>query len=204
MSEISGKWYQSLFWLLIICTVARTISNGEGDGMLYTLLWFVNVLATAVYGAVLLKMEHFSAHFRMAGLCKAASASVGIVSSAASYFLDGSLLVTLIILVVIVSAVVDIAGEYQEFAGHSEFARDRDVILSEKWLRLRQWYVGMLAGFAVGTVCSALLFLPGVIAMLACGIGLVVVSILKIVYVYRMAGLCQARRREEGSYDHDF
>ena len=191
MSEISGKWYQSLFWLLIICTVARTISNGEGDGMLYTLLWFVNVLATAVYGAVLLKMELFSAHFRMAGLCKAASASVGIVSSAVSYFLDGSLLVTLIILVVIASAAVDIAGEYQEFAGHAEFAHDRDVILSEKWLRLRQWYVGMLAGFAGGTVCSALLFLPGVIAMLACGIGLVVVSVVKIVYVYRMAGLCQ-------------
>ena len=65
MSEISGKWYQSLFWLLIVCTVARTISNGEGDGRLYTLLWFVNILATVVYGAVLLKMEHFSAHFRM-------------------------------------------------------------------------------------------------------------------------------------------
>ena len=204
MSEISGKWYQSLFWLLIVCTVARTISNGEGDGRLYTLLWFVNILATVVYGAVLLKMEHFSAHFRMAGFCKAASAVVGVLSSAVSYFLDGSLLVTLIILVVIASAAVDIAGEYQEFAGHAEFVHDRDVILSEKWLRLRQWYVGMLAGFAGGTVCSALLFLPGVIAMLACGIGLVVVSILKIVYVYRMAGLCQARRREEGSYDHDF
>lgn len=191
MSEISGKWYQSLFWLLIVCTVARTISNGEGDGRLYTLLWFVNILATVVYGAVLLKMEHFSAHFRMAGFCKAASAVVGVLSSAVSYFLDGSLLVTLIILVVIASAAVDIAGEYQEFTGHAEFAHDRDVILSEKWLRLRQWYVGMLAGFAGGTVCSALLFLPGVIAMLACGIGLVVVSVVKIVYVYRMAGLCQ-------------
>ena len=172
MSEISGKWYQSLFWLLIVCTVARTISNGEGDGRLYTLLWFVNILATVVYGAVLLKMEHFSAHFRMAGFCKAASAVVGV-------------------LLVIASAAVDIAGEYQEFAGHAEFVHDRDVILSEKWLRLRQWYVGMLAGFAGGTVCSALLFLPGVIAMLACGIGLVVVSVVKIVYVYRMAGLCQ-------------
>ena len=81
MSEISGKWYQSLFWLLIVCTVARTISNGEGDGRLYTLLWFVNILATVVYGAVLLKMEHFSAHFRMAGFCKAASAVVGVLFS---------------------------------------------------------------------------------------------------------------------------
>ena len=95
MSEISGKWYQSLFWLLIVCTVARTISNGEGDGRLYTLLWFVNILATVVYGAVLLKMKHFSAHFRMAGFCKAASAAVGVLSSAMSYLLDGSLLVAL-------------------------------------------------------------------------------------------------------------
>ena len=107
MSEISGKWYQSLFWLLIICTVARTISNGEGDGMLYTLLWFVNVLATAVYGAVLLKMELFSDHFRMAGLCKAASASVGIVSSAASYFLDGSIFLSVVLLEANIQHVLD-------------------------------------------------------------------------------------------------
>ena len=80
---------------------------------------------------------------------------------------------------------------------------DRDVVLSEKWLRLRQWYVGMLAGLAGGIVCGALMFLPGVIAALACGLGLFIVSIVKIVYVHRTAGLCQTRK-EEGEYDHSF
>ena len=198
MSEISGKWYQSLFWLLIICTVARTISNGEGDGMLYTLLWFVNVLATAAYGVVLLKMISLSAHFRMAGLCKVASAVIGILSVAVS-----ELSIAVVLIVVIMAAVVDIVGEYQEFSGHADFVCDKDLVLSEKWLRLRLWYIVMLAGLTGGVVCGVLLVLPGLIILLACGIGLVVVSIVKIIYVYRTARLCQVRDEEEVNYNYN-
>lgn len=148
MSEMSGKWYQSLFVLLVVCTVARTFSGGQGNGAFYTLLWLVNILGTAAYGAVLLKLGSFSDRFRLAGICKEVSAAVGAVSAVASYFLDNTLSIALLLTVVIVSAIVDIAGEYQEFAGHAGFVSDRDVVLSEKWLRLRQWYVGMLAGSA--------------------------------------------------------
>lgn len=203
MSEMSGKWYQSLFVLLVVCTVARTFSGGQGNGAFYTLLWLVNILGTAAYGAVLLKLGSFSDRFRLAGICKEVSAAVGAVSAVASYFLDNTLSIALLLTVVIVSAIVDIAGEYQEFAGHAGFVSDRDVVLSEKWLRLRQWYVGMLAGLAGGIVCGALMFLPGVIAALACGLGLFIVSIVKIVYAHRTAGLCQTRK-EEGEYDHSF
>lgn len=198
MRKMGKKWYRGLFWILIICTVAEAVFSGDGEGNPDTLHWIVNNLATAAYGVVLLKMISLSAHFRMAGLCKVASAVIGILSVAVS-----ELSIAVVLIVVIMAAVVDIVGEYQEFSGHADFVCDKDLVLSEKWLRLRLWYIVMLAGLTGGVVCGVLLVLPGLIILLACGIGLVVVSIVKIIYVYRTARLCQVRDEEEVNYNYN-
>lgn len=156
----------------------EAVSGGDGEGISDTLLWIVNNLTTADYGVVLLKMISLSAHFRMAGLCKVASAVIGILSAAVS-----ELSIAVVIIVVIMAAVVDIVGEYQEFSGHADFVCDKDLVLSEKWLRLWLWYIVILAGLTGGVVCSVLLVLQGLIILLACEIGLVVVSIVKIIYI---------------------
>ena len=89
--------------------------------------------------------------------------------------------------VVIVSVVINMIGEYYEFIGHTDVLRDVDRALSDKWFKLWKWYIGTFLGMIAGTVLAVIIPLIGMIVVLASTIGTLVVSIVKIVYVYKMS-----------------
>ena len=185
-TEEMGKWLKILFWLLIISTVAGIFITEETVEKVPA-LQLVSTLFVIAYGGVLLKMsacDPACGRYRTAGICKILSAAL----SAALSLLSGGTGVTafaLILLALLAAAALDIAGEYQELKGHAAVLQERDLLLSEKWLRLVKWYVGLLAGSAAGVILSALLPLAGVVLVLAAGVGIIVVSVVKIVYLYR-------------------
>ena len=71
--------------------------------------------------------------------------------------------------------------------GHTDVLRDVDRALSDKWFKLWKWYIGTFLGMIAGTVLAVIIPLIGMIVVLASTIGTLVVSIVKIVYVYKMS-----------------
>ena len=68
-----------------------------------------------------------------------------------------------------------------------------DLILSEKWRKLWRWYVGLLIAAAAGILILFMglmafaVLIIGAVVILAAAIGILVVGILKLVYLYRTA-----------------
>ena len=59
--------------------------------------------------------------------------------------------------------------------------------LSEKWLKLWKWFIRCMLGMIGSVILLLIAPFPGSILLLAASIGLAVVSIAKLVYLYRTA-----------------
>ncbi len=178
-----GKWLWVLFWLVIPSVIASIIGNDTVVG------WFpalripgliLNMLCMLAYGVILLRLSKEQEHYRIAGICMLVAA---VVSGISGLFTAGGLALVL----TLPAAVVAIVGEYQEYMGHGETLSGFDRWLSQKWFTLWKWYIGMYAAMFVSIVLMLIFPLLGLLVFLAAMIGLAVVSILKLVYLYRTA-----------------
>ena len=91
------------------------------------------------------------------------------------------------LVILIPAAIVALVGEYYEFTAHAAVLVGFDDILSDKWTMLWKWYVGFMVGLIASMVVLLVLPLLGLIAFAVSGIGLFVVGIVKLVYLYRTA-----------------
>ena len=82
-----------------------------------------------------------------------------------------------------------LVGEYFEYAGHAALTEPVSTGLSQQWERLWKWYIGMFLALMGSLVLSLLLSFVGFLLALAAAIGFWVVSIIKLVYLYRTAKL---------------
>ena len=189
-----AKWMRILFWLIIVSTVANLFTSENVTNAAPPLAsagQILNIAATAAYGVVLLKIASESMNYRNSAICRFITAAVAIavipISDNTEFFIA--------IPVVILSIVMDMVGEYYEFMGHAEVLRGADRTLSYKWLTLWKWYIGTFLGMIGGTVLAVMIPLIGLIVVLASTVGTLVISIVKIVYIYKTAGVfrnCQA------------
>ncbi|MFR6094486.1 MAG: hypothetical protein ACLUIW_03305 [Dysosmobacter welbionis] len=84
-------------------------------------------------------------------------------------------------------AVLELCAAYQEFYAHAEVLEELDPELAGKWRLLWKWWIGLLLGL-FGCIFLALISaILGLLAILADAIGLLVVGIVKLVYLYRTA-----------------
>ena len=67
--------------------------------------------------------------------------------------------------------------------------------LSGKWFKLWKWYLITFLGIFAGTILTVLIALLGMLVMLVCTIGTLIVSILKVVYIYKMANVLKKGMR---------
>ena len=85
--------------------------------------------------------------------------------------------------------VLELCAAYQEFYAHAEVLEELDPELAGKWRLLWKWWIGLLLGL-FGCIFLALISaILGLLAILADAIGLLVVGIVKLVYLYRTAKL---------------
>jgi hypothetical protein len=87
------------------------------------------------------------------------------------------------------AAIIALVGEYNEYMGHSAVLTGVDNELSEKWEVLWKWYIGLFLGMFGCILLMLIIPILGAIALIGAAIGLVVVGILKLVYLYRTAKL---------------
>ena len=150
----------------------------------------LQIACLVIYNLVLLKMSPAERRYRTAGICGMISAGMTVVL----LLIPGSgESVAWTALLAFPAAIVAFAGEYYEYTGHAEVLSGVDLILSEKWRKLWRWYVGLLiaavAGILIlfmGLMAFAVLII-GAVVILAAAIGILVVGILKLVYLYRTA-----------------
>lgn len=189
-----AKWMRILFWLIIISTAANLLTSENVTNAappLESAGQILNIAANVAYGVVLLKIASESMNYRNSAICRFITVAVAIavipISDNTEFFIA--------IPVVILSIVMDMVGEYYEFMGHAEVLRGADRTLSYKWLTLWKWYIGTFLGMIGGTVLAVMIPLIGLIVVLASTVGTLVISIVKIVYIYKTAGVfrnCQA------------
>ena len=82
---------------------------------------------------------------------------------------------------------VSLYSTYQEYQAHAEVLDGLDDELAENWRKLWKWEVGFLLGIVGCLHVDIISAMLGLMALIVVVIGLIVVSILKLVYLYRMA-----------------
>ena len=189
-----AKWMRILFWLIIISTAANLLTSEivtNAAPPLASAGQILNIAANVAYGVVLLKIASESMNYRNSAICRFITVAVAIAVIPISDNTESFIAIP----VVILSIVMDMVGEYYEFMGHAEVLRGADRTLSYKWLTLWKWYIGTFLGMIGGTVLAVMIPLIGLIVVLASTVGTLVISIVKIVYIYKTAGVfrnCQA------------
>ena len=81
---------------------------------------------------------------------------------------------------------VALYGEYSEYMAHAAVLADVDPELSDKWTNLWNWHVGLNIG-VLGSPFLVLIPVLGALILFGMAIGLIVVSVLKLLYLYQTA-----------------
>ena len=186
-APVLGKWLWIIFWLVIPSSIGSIMAHETTAKILPGLFipgQIINAICSLIYGAILLKLGSEEDRYRTAGIC---ALIAGASSALAAMINGGSDGATWILIFTIPAAIVAIVGEYNEYMAHSAVLSGVDNELSEKWEVLWKWYIGLFAGI-FGSILLMLIFpVLGAIAVIGATIGTVVVSILKLVYLYRTA-----------------
>ena len=186
-APVLGKWLWIIFWLIIPSTIGSIMAHETTAKILPELFMpgqIINAICSLIYGAILLKLGSEEDRYRTAGIC---ALIAGASSALAAIINGGSDGATWILIFTIPAAIVAIVGEYNEYMAHSAVLSGVDNELSEKWEVLWKWYIGLFLGMLGCIIVMLILPILGAIAILGCAIGTVVVSILKLVYLYRTA-----------------
>ena len=186
-APVLGKWLWIIFWLVIPSSIGSIMSHETTAKILPGLLMpgqIINAICSLTYGAILLKLGSEEDRYRTAGICAliagGVSAVVAIITGTAEE-------ATWTLLFTLPAAVVAMVGEYNEYMAHSAVLSGVDNELSEKWEVLWKWYIGLFLSMFGCIIVMLIAPVLGAIAILGCAIGTVVVSILKLVYLYRTA-----------------
>ena len=186
---VLGRWLWILFWLVIPSIIGAILENDTVKSIAPHIYIFGALLSAAcsiAYGCILLKLSSEEDRYRTAGICTLIPAALDVLVIA---FSGAGEAAGLLLFVTIPVAIVALVGEYYEYSAHSAVLRGVDDILSDKWINLWKWNVGFLAGMIGGIVLGLIIPILGVVALLVSGIGLIVVSIAKLVYLYQTANV---------------
>ena len=180
-----------LLWLVVPGTIAGFLSDEALSAHwpdLASLGEILGILCSVVYGLLLLSLAKVNGGYRAAGACTLFVVAAGVIvqvlgGSGDPHNVERSIALILTFL----SGVAALVGEYTECTSHAEVLEPVDLELSGKWRRLWKWYIGTYLG-SVGSIVVVMIFGPlGLLVMLASIIGMMVVAILKLVYLWRTA-----------------
>ena len=181
-SEVLGKWIWYLFLLVIPNTIGSVMTQESTWGACSVVIIIGNLLQSAcslAYGAILLKVAVEEEKYQTAG----AFVLIAAVGGLLTFGVDDS---GLTFLIGVLITIVNLYGQYFEYMGHASALQYVDDELSANWENLWKWDIGM----RIGMICSAFLVLVpliGILLLFGVAIGVIVVSILKLVYLYQTA-----------------
>ena len=189
-APLLGKWLWIIFWLIIPSSVASILTNQTVIQYLPGLNLpgqILNAICCAIYGISLLKLASVEEFYKKAGIFVLIAGGISAVDAIATGTAGAVQAPAWTWLLTIPAGIIALIGEYNEYMGHSAVLAGVDNELSEKWASLWKWYIGLFLGMLGCILVMLILPLLGALALLAAAIGVVVVSIKKLVYLYRTA-----------------
>ena len=189
-APLLGKWLWLIFWLIIPSSVASILTNQTVIQYLPGLNLpgqILNAICCAIYGISLLKLASVEEFYKKAGIFVLIAGGISAVDAIATGTAGAVQAPAWTWLLTIPAGIIALIGEYNEYMGHSAVLAGVDNELSEKWASLWKWYIGLFLGMLGCILVMLILPLLGALALLAAAIGVVVVSIKKLVYLYRTA-----------------
>lgn len=169
------KWFGILFKIVIVSVVINIIANFVGDNALFSLIACIAEVAISIaYAYVLYALSKTNEKYLIAAIILIA---VQVIDVVGNFFIAPTSNIKMIILSIVV-IVVGMWSEYNEFVAHAEVMEEYDPLMSEKWIKLWNWYVISVFVTLVG------LFVNNTITSIATII-VIVTSVLKIVYIYK-------------------
>lgn len=182
-----GKWLWILFWLVVPATIAGIMKNENimkvAPGV-YLAGQILNAACSVVYGAILLKLSSAESNYRTAGILTLITAGVSILSTV---LFGASEEPSWAQLIIVPAAVVGLFREYFEYKAHSCVLMGTDNDLSERWTKLWKWFIYCTIGIIGGAVLILFAPLIGAVLLIVALVGWAIVSIVKLVYLYRTA-----------------
>lgn len=184
-----GKWLWILFWLVIPQSLASLLTSDlfAGQPVLSSLGQIMQLIYLLGCGLVLLKLSSQIARYRTAGICFLVGGMINAAFSIIPVPAAGSALAVWGSLIIVAGGIFLMVGEYHEYMGHSELLEGVDWELSDKWRKLWKWYIGCFIALLSSIVVITFSPFLGLLVTLAAIIGLLVVLIRKLVYLYRTA-----------------
>ena len=185
-APVLGKWLWMLFWLIVPSSVGGILSEGllplgSGLKLIGSLL---GGGCSLVYALIILRLGSVHDRYRTGGICL-------VIGNAANLFLspfpESFANQGIYLMILIPFAIVSLVGQYHEFMGHSAVLIGIDREHSEKWEKLWKWNIGTYFAMIGCVLLTVIVPLLGVLGLLAAAIGIISVSILKLVYLYRTA-----------------
>lgn len=187
-APVLGKWLWLLFWLVIPSVLGNLMSNETVTEVLPGLRApgeVLNLLCMLAYGFILWQLRQLEDGYRTAAVCCAVSAVAGTLLEC----LRGTVEDGIVLLLILPVLGVKLYGTYREYTAHAAMLDGADDGLAAKWRLLWKWEIGLLLGMFGCVVLAIFSALLGLLVLLADFIGIIVVSVLRLVYLYRTAKL---------------
>lgn len=179
-----------LFWLVFPGVVGSLLMEdflANPYPILGTVGVYITFLSGLAYGLVLLSQYRRQREYLIAGVLSVVASILHFVSNMNAPPQGEYNIATVIGLA---AGVIQLVAIYKEFSAHSEVLVGIDE-LSDKWLKLWRWFIGTYCA-VLGSILVILISpLLGLLVTLAGAVGMFVVEIVKLVYLYHSAQACQ-------------
>ncbi len=186
-----AKWIGYLFFMVIPATLCGIIFNKTLFPKMADVGNVVDMIITLIYCAILLVMSKAGKGYLISAICTAVAVVINYVTGMGDN----------LVFLAIISVPLGFAGEYFEYTTHAELLYGVDSVLAEKWKNLWKWYIGLFAATVGCLLVMAIVPLLGLFLIMAVAIGLAVISVLKIVYLYKTSKAFDEYKTEENSAD---
>lgn len=184
-----GKWLWILFWLFIPSMIAVVMTNKnivKYFPQLNAPGQILNAVCLLLYAGILLKLGPQNAHYKTSAICRFLAWAL---STATVLILLSGNGIAFGVLLTFAATAIGYVGEYHECMAHSAVVSGVDNNLSGKWVMIWKWQVWLLCGIVGSLLLALIIPLLGVLVALAASVGVIVVGIMKLVYLYRTACL---------------
>ena len=179
-----AKCLTMIFWLSIVSLIPAAISNDLTTAfpVLYGAGQIINAILSLAIIAAYFCMRKANGRYQKVVIFMAAAT----VGNFLLHWLTGGEEAGWIVLIEIPMAVLGLLCRYHMYSAHSEVLVPVDYALSEKWMQLWKWYVRLVVAMIASLIVVLIFPILGLLIVLAAGIGAIVVSVVEIVYFFRM------------------
>ena len=182
-----AKWFWNLFLLVVLSNLLGLVFNDLfiGDSIILNVLGsVVSLLGQFGYAVLLTIMARFATNYAKAGKFYLYGALVVFVCELAGLFVSLAELATVVSLA---GSVLSLYGQYHELMTHKGLLSEVDEKLSIRWGSLWTWTLRCLILMMISIPVMILAVAVGGMLSLVGSLGMLVISIVKIVTLYQSA-----------------